>query len=1056
MHTAVTPLTIGDDIERARHAQGLSRAVRGEVRFSRHDRMLYATDASIYQVEPIGVVVPRDVDDLCAAVAYCRDHGLPMLPRGGGTSLAGQCTNKAVVIDVSPTLTSITSVDAHAARCHVQPGITIDDLNDRLRAMGHPLFFAPDPATARHCTIGGAIGNNAAGTRSIKYGRTSENIIAVDVLLASGQTATLGEGTCATDPVARKLGQGVIDIVTRHERLIRERFPKTLRRNAGYALDMMLQDIDEARARNVDPLTTLNLAHLICGSEGTLALVTGATLRLSPAPRAKGLAVLGFSALDAAIDAVIPMLALGPSAVELLDDMVIGLATENIEYRTYVELMPQPRDSAPLKAVLYVEFFSSDGPAEIAAKFDALRAIVSRACPAAGLSFYTDAASMTGALKLRKAGEPLLHAIPGERKPLGFVEDNAVPVERLAEFVRGFRRIIESRGTRAAFWAHASVGVLHVRPLLSIRDERDRKAMEEIAVEAADLAKSLGGVMSGEHGDGRVRGPLLERFFGPQLMGAFREVKQLFDPANLLNPGNIVSPGPIESIHESTRVRPVGANVRAPHVDTFLDYTMEEGFDHAVELCNGSGVCRKKQGGTMCPSYMGTLDERHSTRGRGNALRVAITGQLGALSPSSDASSAVGAPAAPAVPATPGQPLWNDAETLETLRLCLSCKACKSECPSNVDVAKYKAEYLAQSWRARGGPPLRALAFGHVRILNRIGSMFAPISNWVANHPLHRLIVNRVLGLEPRRTLPAWDRSLFSQLEPAPSGGVRPKVSRRDKHRATAAPEPAPDAPAIVLYADCFTAYNDPRIGIATIRVLRALGYRVFVPRIDCCARAQISTGLLDEAKQSASAAAAALLDAAQRTRAVAVIACEPSCLSAIKDDWLSMKLPIPVGDRRVTTRAEAHPAPAEPRTLSDLAAMSILAEDFVSRGWDIHPRRPAFRAHDGRAILHGHCHQKALWGTETSAALLRRLVGEKNVTVLDSGCCGMAGSFGYTADRYPLSMKIGELSLFPALRSAAPTDAIIAPGTSCRHQIHDGVSRHALHPMEFAASLLP
>ncbi len=1046
-HSKPVALGLDDALDRRRHEAALRGLIAGEVRFGAHDRMLYATDASMYQVEPIGVVIPRGVDDLQRVVEYCRDERLPMLPRGGGTSLAGQCVSRAVVIDVSPTLTGLEWVSEEARACGVQPGITIDDLNDRLR--GHGLFFAPDPATARQCNIGGAIGNNAAGTRSIRYGRTSESVEAVELLLSTGETVTLARGSGLTEPIARRLSEGVIDICRRYEPFIRERFPKTLRRNAGYGLDGMLADIDEAAHRGVDPLETLNLARLVCGSEGTLGIVTHATLRLHPVPKAKGLAVIGFASMDEAIDAVVPLLGLHPSAVELLDDMVIGLARENIECREFVELMPQPGEKSgerearseeskagprpmsaprsPLSAVLYVEFFSDHGTEEIAERFDRLRALIAERCPSAGVACYTDPESMARALKLRKAGEPLLHGVPGSRKPLGFVEDNAVPVERLSEFVREFKRIVACKGTVAAFYAHASVGVLHVRPLLDLRDPADRKAMEEIAVEVSDLARSLGGVMSGEHGDGRARGPLLERYFGSELMRAFREVKALFDPMGLMNPGNIVPlgehPESIESIHERTRVRPAGFDLHAAPAATWFDYEREGGFDHAVELCNGAGVCRKKQGGTMCPSYMATLDERHSTRGRGNALRLAVTGQAvraGSERAESDNGSENGSPLLASRSSL--SPAWNDPETLATLDLCLSCKACKTECPSNVDIAQYKAEYLAQSYRARERVPLRARVFGHVRLLNRIGSALAPVSNFVAAHPLHRAIVDRLLGLAPRRTLPRFERSLF--------------------RRVTGVPPPAPsqregEVRNVLLYGDCFTAYNEPRIGEALLRVLGAFGYRALVVDAGCCGRALISTGLLDDAARTVARTAARLVEAVEQGGATAVLVCEPSCLSAIKDEWLSLRHAGPERDR-----------------LRRLASMSFLPEDFLDREWEHHPRRPAFVKPEGAVALHGHCHQKALWGAATSARLLRRLTGD-SLRVLDSGCCGMAGSFGYTKERYDLSMKIGELSLFPAVRSLGPGDVLVAPGTSCRHQVHDGCAREAMHPIELVDRLM-
>lgn len=1040
--SVVQQIGFADDVERKRHEAGLRGCTAGEVRFGRHDRMLYATDASIYQVEPLGVVIPADIEEVPKIVRYCAEHGLPILPRGGGTSLAGQCVNRAVVIDLSARCTGLEWVDEERRVCGVEAGITIDDLSDQLRADGHGLFFAPDPATARQCTVGGAIGNNAAGTRSILYGRTSESVEAVSAVLADGSPVFLGAGFLDGAPSrdapyrlitpieknrsrVRDLTKGVIDICRRYEPLIRERFPKTIRRNAGYGLDMILADMDRAAAEGRDPLRVVNLAKLICGSEGTLAVVTGATLKLHPVPKAKGLAVIGFASLDEAIDTVAPMLELGPSAVELLDDLVIGLARANTEYAKYAELMPQPREGT-LEAVLYVEFFSTEGLADIAGRIERVRAIASVRHPNAGFAVYTGASEMSQALKLRKAGEPLLHGIPGKRKPLGFVEDNAVPVAHLGTFVRTFRQILEREGTRGAFWAHASVGVLHVRPLLDPRDAEDRARMERIAVEVADLARDLGGVMSGEHGDGRVRGPLLERYYGPELMRAFREVKELFDPRNLLNPGNIVEPGPIESIHESLRVRPAGANVEFPEVDTYFDYAEADGFDHAVELCNGSGVCRKKQGGTMCPSYMATLDERHSTRGRGNALRLAITGQLGdtpllsAQTPTSSPPRGEEGGAA--------QPLWGDPETLETLRLCLSCKACKTECPSNVDIAKYKAEYLAQTYRAEGAP-LQARVFGDVRRLNRLGSMFAPVSNWVANSWPARMLNARMLGISPKRRLPRFERSLFADSEHRSSRTMIGGTAQGGSD--------AGGAPAVILFGDCFTAYNEPGIGRAAIKVLHACGYRVVVADAGCCGRAAISTGLLADAAGIVERTATALASMIDADKPVAVLFAEPSCLSAIKDEWRSLKTGM---NKAVIER---------------IAAMSWLVEDFVDAKWDAHPKRPSFRAPEGGIVVHGHCHQKALWSAETSAGLMRRIAQGRQVTVLDSGCCGMAGSFGYTADRYDLSMAIGEMAVFPAARAMGSADVMAAPGTSCRHQVRDGTGREAMHPIEIAARLL-
>lgn len=972
--TALPVLAGGPAFDREALARDLANAVRGEVRFGLHDRLLYATDASIYQVEPLGVVLPESIEDAMAAVSFCAGRGVPMLPRGGGTSLAGQCVNRAVVIDMSARCRGVRSVDVRGRSCVADAGTTVEELNRHLAPMG--LFFAPDPATVRQANIGGCVGNNAAGTRSIMYGRTAENLLGVDAILPTGLRVMFDRGAATRDPVAKRITAEVIDIVRRHERLIRERFPKTLRRNAGYALDMILAQLDEPG----HALENVNLAMLLCGSEGTLALTAGATLRLHPIPERRALGVLGFETLEAAIDLVPELVGLRPSAVELLDDLILSTARQNLEHRASVDLMPTPA-SGRLNAVLYVEFQGDE--AQIAAGEAGLREIAR----GAALAFHTDAGSIARALKLRQAGEPLLHAIPGHRKPLGFVEDNAVPVQRLGEFVRGFKAIVAQHGTKAAFYAHASVGVLHVRPLLDLRDAGDRAAAVDIAQRVAELARSLGGVMSGEHGDGRARGPLLESYFGPELMNAFREVKRVFDPEGLMNPGNIVDPGPPASIVERTRIHPAETEVHAPEIETYFDYADQDGFGHALERCNGAGVCRKTSGGTMCPSYLATLDERHSTRGRGNALRLAITGQL-----------AQG-------------PAWQDDETTRTLDLCLSCKACKAECPSNVDISRLKAEYSAQGYKHEGRVPLRARLFGHVRVLNRLGAVTPGLSNAVSRWKPFRALLERSLSIDPRRSLPPFSKPLSRRLRGSDAdAAVRP---------------------AVLLYGDCFASYNESDIGVSAGRLLRAFGYRVVLVDAGCCGRAMISTGLLPAAIAAADRGVRRLAEAIDQHDARAVLVLEPSCLSAIRDDWLELRCATPLAERR------------------RVAESAALVEQFLADHWDEHPIRPAFDPPAGSVLLHGHCHQKALWGVDSSAAALRRAFGAERVRVLDTGCCGLAGSFGYDRGRFDLSMKIGELGLFPLARQAAEGDVIAAPGTSCRHQLHDGVSVGASHPVQ-------
>ncbi len=961
-------------------AADLKRLLRGAVRFDDHVRQLYATDASIYQATPLGVVSPVDDVDVQNLLRFCHERRLPLLPRGGGTSLAGQCVNQAIVCDLSAMCRQVIGLDEKTQLLHVQAGLSIDQVNHWLAERGTGMFFAPDPATVAQCAIGGAIGNNAAGARSIRYGRTSENLAGVELVLPGGEKTWLMPGAGRVDPIARRLARHIASIARSYAPLIRERFPKLNRRNAGYGIDLIVDQLDAGvHAEDLD------LSGLICGSEGTLGVVTSAKLKLHPVPLAKGLAIVSFATLEAAIDVVNDILKTGAVAVELLDEEVLTAASNNNECRKFLDLI-EPIGGALPRAILYVEYQQESDPAEINAGFDKLRALLG----GQPMRIYTNPESMVRAWTLRKAGEPLLHGLSAHRKPLTFVEDNSIPVENLPRFVREFKRIVAEHGTRAAYWAHASVGVLHVRPMIDLHDAADRERMLSIAQQVADLARDCGGVMSGEHGDGRARGPLLERFFGPEIMRCFREIKAIFDPHGVMNPGMIVDPAPIPTIAENLRVD-AG---KVAEVETYYDYSDQEGFAGAVEMCNGAGFCRKTSGGTMCPSYRGTLDERHSTRGRGNALRLAISGQLRREQT--------------------GRPDFSDAATIETLDLCLSCKACKSECPSNVDIARLKAEYTAQRY-AWDGVPLYARVFGHIRKLNRLASIAPGIANAVNEFPLVRAIMNKALGLAPQRSMPKFARSLYRDA-PRHNAGATQKV---------------------VLYGDCFMVYNDPHIGRATIRVLEALGYEVLLPKVGCCGRAMISTGLLADAIKSADATLKQLRRFVDDPIVRAILVAEPSCLASFKDDWLQLKMTSPMALRK------------------RLADKSFLIDEFVDKYWDTHPKPVASSRRSGPpVILHGHCHQKALWGDQTSSAILRRLVGDR-LQVLPSGCCGMAGSFGYLEHKYELSMRIGELSVFPPVRAAASDAIIVAPGTSCRHQIHDGTGRTAIHPVELIAELL-
>lgn len=970
--------------------QELRGALRGEVRTARHDRMLYATDASIYQVEPLGVVIPQDVEDLERAVIWCMERGLPVVPRGGGTSLAGQCVNEAVMIDAGAHLRTIRAIDAGERWAEVEPGVVLDQLNRA--AQVHGLRFGPDVATSSHATLGGMIGNNSAGANSVLYGRTVEHVHAIDAVLAGGLRVRFEEGAAVRDPRVLDLTRRVAAVVNSVADEIDARWPRVVRRVDGYNLDLMLAQI---RASTPETFDRVNLAHLLCGSEGTLGVTLAARVGLVPLPAARGLAIIAFPSIDTALEAVGDILQTQPAAVELVDDLIIRLAARNMEHRDAVTLLPRPV-GAEVAAVLFVEYFRPS-PDAIESAF---RALVDRH-GAAWVQGHHDTAAMARAWRLRKAGEPLLHGIPGSRRPVTFIEDTAVDPRHLPEFIRRFRAIVTKHGTVAAYYAHASVGCLHVRPLVDLRNPQDFRVMRAIMDEVTELVVEYGGSLSGEHGDGRLRSHQLERFFGPRLTAALAAIKSIFDPNHRLNPGIIVDPVPMDA---ALRVRPQDRFIDVPPVRTFHRFEAEHGLLGAVEMCNGAGVCRRTSGGTMCPSYRATLDERHATRGRGNALRLAITGQF------------TGDP----------RDRWRDPETLATLDLCLSCKACKRECPSNVDVARMKAEYLAQGFRARGYAPPAAHAFGRIRLLAGAAAMAPGLFNALGRMRLMRALINRVLDMHPQRPLPPFGPSLAGWMRQRPDGPGADAVVR----------------PLVLVYPDCFCAYGESRVGRAAVRLLERFGYRVGLAPAGCCGRSLISTGLLPAALRGIRRTITRLEEATAREAPVAIVGLEPSCVSAIVDDWMDLDLGLP-----------------RERVASVAGRVSSI-ESFLESRWDAHPRRPGITGPpagsvDRRPVLvHGHCHQKALWGTGDMMSLMTRFLGVDGVRLLDTGCCGMAGSFGYGRERFDLSMRIAELDLFPLLR-ATDSAAIAAPGTSCRHQIHDGLHRAAQHPVEILLDLI-
>jgi FAD/FMN-containing dehydrogenase/Fe-S oxidoreductase len=797
----------------------LEAALDGEVRFDRVSRALYSTDASVYEIEPRGVVIPRSMEDVVKAIAIAARHHVPVTPRGGGTSQAGQAIGAGLVLDTSKYLNRIAAIDPDRRIARVQPGVVLDELNAAL--LPHRLRFAPDVSSSSRATLGGMMANNSSGARSILYGKTIDHVREQDVALADGAIARFG-AVAPVDAERAATGTGIeADVYRSLPALARanageidRRFPKVLRRVGGYNLDQFL-----------DPAAPVDLTKIMVGSEGTLGFVVEATVALVPLPAAKGLVTLEFGRLLEALEAAPLVLRHHPSAVEVMDDFILGYSRENPALDALRRTVAT--DGTTL---LCVEFYADHGD-DILPRIEALE----RDLQGAGIRFrsrrWLDPAAQARIWGLREASLGLSTAMKGDGKAISFVEDTAVPPERLADYIARFLQIVRRHGTSAGIYAHASVGCLHVRPVINLKTSEGVAAFEAIANEVADLVLEFGGALSGEHGDGLVRGAFNEKMFGPELYRAFRSVKHTFDPDGLFNPGRIVDTPPI-----TAHLR-FGAGYQTPDPPTYFDYGAHGGFGRAVEMCSGVGACRKTLAGTMCPSYMVTREESHTTRGRANALRLAMAGRLGDSGLADEGVKAV-------------------------LDLCLECRACKSECPVGVDVARYKSEFLAGYWQ-RHRPTLGTRLFGRIDELAALGSRFAPIANAVASSAIGRRLVESMTGVDRRRVPPRWvRRTLRQRLE-----GVRVRT---------------PD-PQAVLFADTFTSHVEPEIGVAAFDVLDRSGLgAALVPHV-CCGRPLISQGLLDGARDLAARNTALLYPSASGGKAIVFV--EPSCLSAVRED---------------------------------------------------------------------------------------------------------------------------------------------------------------------------
>ena len=948
-----------------RLAAALRPRVQGEVRFDDLARTLYATDASPYEIRPYGVVLPKRVEDVRAVVEVANRFGVSILPRGGGTSLAGQTVGSAIVIDFSKFMNEILEFDPEARVVRVQPGLVRDELNSFLRP--HGLQFTPDISTTNRANVGGMVANNSAGTRSIKYGKSVDQVLALTVMLADGTITEFHE--VEGGELATKLAQPNLEgeiyrtvqrLTTELEEEILERFPKVMRQVGGYNLNEFVED------------RPFNLAKLVTGSEGTLAIILDVTLKLFPIPTHQALALLHFDSLQNALEAIKYINRHGPSAVEIMDEVLFDLGHRNPAIAPLLSWL----DGCPA-AVLMVEF-DGESQSEMQEGLDALAADseVQR------LSYHTHLAhsdeEQQKVLEFRRAGLGTYATVKGRRKPVPFIEDAAIPVENLPRYIPDVLAVCESHGVEAVIYAHASVGVIHVRPLLDLKDADDIGTFESISQETFELVKRYGGSWSGEHGDGLIRSYQNRKLFGDQIYEAFREIKRSFDPKNLMNPGKIVdAPRMTENLR-------YGPNYPQGSVETVFDFSKDGGYLGAIEMCTGVGSCRKVGTGTMCPSYMATRDEDHSTRGRANILREAINGRM------------------------PGG--LTSRQVFDVLDLCLECKACKVECPSQVDLAKIKYEFLQQYYDDHG-TPLAARAIGNVGRLAPLGRVLAPIANVLLPLKPVRWTLERAVGIDRRRTLPKYARHSFAQWFEGRSAPTRP-ASRG----------------AVALFADTWTMFNEPEVGRAATAVLEALGHRVELVPYRCCGRPLISKGLLRQAQQQAEANLEAL--APYVRRGVPVVGLEPSCVTPFRDDYLDL---VP-GERAEATAKQVK-----------------MIDEFLAKAWTSGQLDPksSFRLRPESILLHGHCQQKAVLGTSATRAVLEWV--SDDVRELDSGCCGMAGSFGYT--HHDLSMQIGEQRLFPEIRSHRGVS--VACGFSCRHQIWDGTSVRTHHLASVLADAL-
>jgi FAD/FMN-containing dehydrogenase/Fe-S oxidoreductase len=973
-------------------ADQIRKEVEGEVRFDAYSKVLYSTDASLWQIEPIGVVIPKHADDVLALGSVAARLKIPLLPRGGASSLSGQTVGHAVHIDFAKYMNQILECNIEEGWVRVQPGVVQDQLARYLNPLGFQ--FGPNTSSSSRATIGGMIGNNSAGSHSILHGKTIDHVLELKAMLSDGSRVVFRaaedralEGLSRRDGLEGRIYRELLELGDSYRDRILERFPKLIRRVSGYNLDELVRNGDTFGAGYSSRPGPLNIAKIVTGSEGTLAVVTEAKIRIVPLPKHKGLLLVHFRSLFDAVDSAEEIVATSPAAAELIDEFILGAARAKPDVAAKLQFVDPSAE-----ALMVVEYYG-ESDAEVQSKLEALKQLLTRNRTGFGHIVVMDPARQKDIWAVRKESLGLMMSVIGDSKPVAFVEDPAVPIEKMPAFLRGFREILDRHHSRGGYYGHASVGCLHVRPMIDMKTAEGVAKMASISEEVFQLVQQYGGSMSGEHGDGIARSLYNKRLFGPEIYEAFLKLKGIFDPENIMNPGKVVD------APELTDNLRWGPEYKTIEVNTHLDFSREGGFARAIEMCNGAGVCRKREIGTMCPSYHATMEEEHSTRGRANALRAALSGRLPA-----------------------GE--FTSQRMYDVLDLCLECKGCKRECPSNVDLAKIKYEFLAQYYKQHG-TPVRTRLFARIADLNKWGCRFAPLANFTLRAAPLKWVMERFFGIDRRRQMPPFASETFESWfrrrprNPVPANGT-------SKGQAGTVSRPQ-----VVLFHDCFMNYNYPRTGQAAAELLEAAGFEVLLAEKQCCGRPMISKGLIEDARQVARQNVASLGPYA--AKGIPILGCEPSCLLTLRDEYLDL---------------------LQGTEVQKLAANSWMVDEFLVNKQREGKLNLAFQQQAKKVLFHGHCHQKAHIGSAPSVQALK-LVPGLQVAEINSGCCGMAGSFGFEKEHYEISEKIGSERLFPAVEKAGAADEIAITGVSCRQQIDHFTRRTPRHVVEILRDAL-